>query len=190
MEKAKVYFTDFRTKPNVSLTEKLQKLCRRAGIAEIPFEEKFTAIKMHFGELGNLAFLRPNYAKAVADLVKELGGKPFLTDCNTLYPGSRKNALDHLYNAEVNGFNSMTTGCYVIIADITYVDKRNGKVLLERKGMQAETTFLTQNDLLTGQKNAAPRIAQEFARQIVNDAVALPFVRSSKGTGAVEGVQK
>ena len=79
---------------------------------------------------------------------------------------------------------------YVIIADITYVDKRNGKVLLERKGMQAETTFLTQNDLLTGQKNAAPRIAQEFARQIVNDAVALPFVRSSKGTGAVEGVQK
>ena len=79
---------------------------------------------------------------------------------------------------------------YVIIADITYVDKRNGKVLLERTGMQAETTFLTQNDLLTGQKNAAPRIAQEFARQIVNDAVALPFMRSSKGTGAVEGVQK
>lgn len=117
MEKAKVYFTDFRTKPNVSLTEKLQKLCRRAGITEIPFEEKFTAIKMHFGELGNLAFLRPNYAKAVADLVKELGGKPFLTDCNTLYPGSRKNALDHLYNAEVNGFNSMTTGCYIIIGD-------------------------------------------------------------------------
>ena len=90
MEKAKVYFTDFRTAPNVSLTTKLQKLCRKAGIAEIPFEGKFTAIKMHFGELGNLAYLRPNYAKAVADLVKELGGVPFLTDCNTLYPGSRK----------------------------------------------------------------------------------------------------
>ena len=117
MDKAKVYFTDFRTTQDVSLTVKLQKLCRRAGIGEIPFEGKFTAIKMHFGELGNLAYLRPNYAKAVADLVKEMGGKPFLTDCNTLYPGSRKNALDHLYNAEVNGFNSMTTGCYVIIAD-------------------------------------------------------------------------
>ena len=51
---------------------------------------------MHFGELGNLGFLRPNYAKAVADVVKSLGGKPFLTDCNTLYPGSRKNALEHL----------------------------------------------------------------------------------------------
>jgi hypothetical protein len=56
--------------------------------------------------------------------------------------------------------------------------------------VQAETTFLTQNDLLTGQKNASARIAQDLARQIVNDAVALPFVRSRSGTGAVEGVQK
>ena len=62
---------------------------------------------MHFGELGNLAFLRPNYAKAVADLCKEQGGLPFLTDCNTLYPGSRKNALEHLECANLNGFNSI-----------------------------------------------------------------------------------
>ena len=106
-----VYFTDFRTVPNVSQGVKLQRLCRRAGIDKIDFTEKFVAIKMHFGELGNFAYLRPNYVKAVADLIKELGGKPFLTDCNTLYPGSRKNAVDHLYNAEVNGFNSVTTGC-------------------------------------------------------------------------------
>ena len=59
-------------------------------------EHKLVAIKMHFGEPGNLAYLRPNYAKAVADVVKELGGVPFLTDCNTLYPGSRKNALEHI----------------------------------------------------------------------------------------------
>lgn len=112
-----VYFTDFRTVPNVSQGVKLQRLCRRAGIDKIDFTEKFVAIKMHFGELGNFAYLRPNYVKAVADLIKELGGKPFLTDCNTLYPGSRKNAVDHLYNAEVNGFNSVTTGCYIIIGD-------------------------------------------------------------------------
>ena len=116
-EKAKVYFTDFRTALDVSQGVKLQKLCRRAGIDRISFEEKFVAIKLHFGELGNFAFLRPNYVKAVADLIRELGGKPFLTDCNTLYPGGRKNAVDHLYNAEVNGFNSVTTGCYNIIAD-------------------------------------------------------------------------
>ena len=117
MEKAAVYFTDFRTKTGVSQCVKLQKLCRAAGISDIDFEGKFVAIKMHFGEYGNLAFLRPNYVKAVADLVKELGGVPFLTDCNTLYPGSRKNAIDHLTNAELNGFNTITTGCHIIIAD-------------------------------------------------------------------------
>ncbi len=117
MEKAKVYFTDFRTKQEVPLTVKLQKLCRLAGIADIDMEGKFTAIKMHFGELGNLAYLRPNYAKAVADVVKELGGMPFLTDCNTLYPGSRKNALEHLDCANINGFNTITTGCQIIIGD-------------------------------------------------------------------------
>lgn len=117
MEKSSVYFTDFRTTIGIGQGMKLQRLCRAAGIEKIDFSGKFTAIKMHFGELGNLAYLRPNYVKAVADLVKELGGVPFLTDCNTLYPGSRKNAVDHLTCAEINGFNSVTTGCHVIIAD-------------------------------------------------------------------------
>ncbi|MCR4676579.1 MAG: DUF362 domain-containing protein [Sphaerochaetaceae bacterium] len=117
MEKSKVYFTDFRTRVGVSQGEKLKRLIRAAGISSIDFDGKFVAIKMHFGELGNLAYLRPNYAKAVADVVKELGGIPFLTDCNTLYPGSRKNAVEHLQCAEINGFNSVTTGCQIIIAD-------------------------------------------------------------------------
>ena len=117
MGKSDVFFTDFRTKLGVSQTVKLQKLCRAAGIDKIDFDHKFVAIKMHFGELGNCSYLRPNYVKAVADVIKELGGIPFLTDCNTLYTGSRTNAVDHLTNAEMNGFNSVTTGCHVIIAD-------------------------------------------------------------------------
>ncbi len=117
MEKAKVYFTDFRTANGVGLPEKLSKLCRKAGILNMDLDKKFVAIKMHFGELGNIAYLRPNYAKAVADLVKEGGGIPFLTDCNTLYPGSRKNALEHISCAQENGFNEITTGCHIIIGD-------------------------------------------------------------------------
>ena len=117
MEKSKVYFTDFRTRVGVSLTEKLQRLIKKAGITDIDMDGKFVAIKMHFGELGNLSYLRPNYAKAVAEVVKECGGKPFLTDCNTLYPGSRKNALEHLDCANINGFNTITTGCQIIIGD-------------------------------------------------------------------------
>ena len=96
MEASTVYFTDFRCPVGTSLTEKLRRLCLAAGIRNIDMDGRLVAIKMHFGELGNLAYLRPNYAKVVADLCKEQGGLPFLTDCNTLYPGSRKNALEHL----------------------------------------------------------------------------------------------
>ena len=118
MEKANVYFTDFHTVANGDgLAAKLKKLIRAAGIGQIDMEGKFAAIKMHFGELGNLSFLRPNYARAVADVVKELGGMPYLTDCNTLYPGSRKNALEHLYCAWENGFTPLTVGCPILIGD-------------------------------------------------------------------------
>ena len=118
MEKSKVFFTDFRTKMNGEpIPHKLQRLIKNAGIGQIDFEGKFVAIKMHFGELGNVSFLRPNFAKAVVDVVKELGGKPFLTDCNTMYPGFRKNALEHLYCAWENGFTPLSAGCPVIIAD-------------------------------------------------------------------------
>ncbi|WP_193554362.1 DUF362 domain-containing protein [Schaedlerella arabinosiphila] len=117
IKKAKVYFTDFRCEMDESPVKKLQRLLKTAGMDKIDMEGKFVAIKMHFGELGNMSYLRPNYAKAVADLVKECGGKPFLTDCNTLYPGSRKNAIEHLYCAWENGFTPMTVGCPVIIGD-------------------------------------------------------------------------
>lgn len=117
MEVSNVYFTNLRVKNGDNLLTKLQRLIKTAGIGTIDFTDKYVAIKMHFGEPGNLAFLRPNYAKAVADVIKELGGKPFLTDCNTLYVGGRKNALDHLDSANLNGFNPTTTGCQIIIAD-------------------------------------------------------------------------
>ena len=110
MEKSQVYFTNFRARPGYNLLQKLEKLIKKAGIANINFENKYVAIKIHFGEPGNLAYLRPNYSKVVADVVKELGGKPFLTDCNTLYVGGRKNAY-------LNGFTPFSTGCHVIIAD-------------------------------------------------------------------------
>ncbi len=118
MEKANVYFTDLHTEPfGDGLPAKLKKLLKKAGIGTIDMEKKFVAIKMHFGEMGNVSFLRPNYAKAVVDVVKELGGLPYLTDCNTLYPGSRKNALEHLYCAWENGFTPLSAGCPILIGD-------------------------------------------------------------------------
>lgn len=139
MEKSKVYFTNMRTSFHENLPQKLARLIRTAGIGQIDFEKKYAAIKIHFGEPGNLAFLRPNYAKVVADAVKEFGGKPFLTDCNTLYVGGRKNALDHMDAAYENGFSPFSTGCHVIIADglkgtdEALVPVRNGAYIKEAK---------------------------------------------------------
>ena len=117
MEPSKVYFCDLHTHLGDGLPNKLKRLIKAAGIGQIDFENKFVAIKMHLGEPGNLSYLRPNYARAVVDVVRELGGKPFITDCNTLYVGGRKNALDHLDSAYANGFNPFQTGCHTIIAD-------------------------------------------------------------------------
>ena len=116
MEKSKVYYCDMHT-GRMNLPEKLKFLMKKAGFEDIDFTNKYAAIKTHFGEPGNLAYLRPNYAKVVCDYVKELGGKAFLTDCNTLYVGGRKNALDHLDSAYTNGYNPFQTGVHTIIAD-------------------------------------------------------------------------
>ncbi len=114
---SKVYFTDLRVQVGTSRLDKLEKLIRAAGIGQIDMDHRFVAIKLHFGEPGNLTFLRPNYAKRVADVVKSLGGVPFLTDCNTLYPGRRKNALEHIESAYENGFTPLSTGCQILIGD-------------------------------------------------------------------------
>ncbi len=143
MEHSKVYFTNLRTKLNEGLPKKLQKLIKAAGIEQIDFKNKYTAIKIHFGEPGNIAYLRPNYAAAVVEVVKSLGGKVFLTDCNTLYVGGRKNALDHLDSAYTNGYSPFSTGCHVIIADglkgtdEAYVPVEGGEYVKEAKIGQA-----------------------------------------------------
>lgn len=139
MKPSKVYYTNLRVKSGDSLLKKLERLIRKAGMDTIDFDGKFTAIKIHFGEPGNLAYLRPNYAKVVADVVKSLGGKPFLTDCNTLYVGARKDALEHMESAYTNGFSPFSTGCHVIIADglkgtdEVYVPVEGGEYVKEAK---------------------------------------------------------
>ena len=117
MKESKVYFTNFRATPSLNLLQKLERLVKEAGIEQINFNKKYTAIKLHFGEPGNLSYLRPNFSKVIVDVVKSLGGKPFLTDCNTLYVGRRKDALEHMDAAYENGYNPFTLGCHIIIAD-------------------------------------------------------------------------
>lgn len=136
---SKVYFTDMHATMRANLQKKLEILMKKTGFEKIDFSGKFVAVKLHFGEPGNLAYLRPNYAKTVCDYIKKLGGKPFVTDCNTLYVGGRKNGLDHLDSAYMNGYNPFATGVHTIIADgIKGLDEhlvpvKNGEYVKEAK---------------------------------------------------------
>ncbi len=114
---SEVYFTDMHVDMSDSLLEKFLRLIKAAGIDSIDFKDKYVAVKLHFGEVGNMAFLRQQYARVLCDHIKQRGGKPFLTDCNTLYIGYRNNALDHLDAAYMNGYNPLATGVHTIIAD-------------------------------------------------------------------------
>ncbi len=117
MANSKVYWVDLRTTPSMSILKKLEKLLRAAGFGELDLKDKLTALKIHFGEPGNMSYVRPPYVAVVSALVKELGGKPFLTDANTLYSGRRSDGYNHLRAAFENGFSRDATGCDIIIAD-------------------------------------------------------------------------
>lgn len=117
MKKSKVFFTDMRVEYSNNMLSKLKELVIKSGMLDMDFKDKFVALKIHFGEYGNLAFIRPNYVKIIADLIIEKGGHPFLTDASTLYSGTRSDAVGHIHTAELNGFNSTTTSCPIVIAD-------------------------------------------------------------------------
>jgi uncharacterized protein len=114
---SKVFFTDLRANSSQNLLKKLENLIRKAGIDTIDFNKKITAVKIHFGEPGNLSYLRPNYAAAIVKYLNNKGAITFLTDSNTLYHGRRSNAIEHIKAAFENGFNPMVVDCPVIIAD-------------------------------------------------------------------------
>lgn len=115
---SKVYFTDMRANSrHESLPRKVSKLFKAAGFAGLFEKEQLVAVKLHFGEQGGTAFINPVLVRQVVDRVKESGGKPFLTDTNTLYVGSRANSVDHLQTAIENGFSYATVNAPIIIAD-------------------------------------------------------------------------
>jgi len=115
---SEVYFASMRCNSRESsLLNKMNRLFKRTGFDRIIDEGDLVAIKLHFGEAGNTGFVRPIYVRQIVGEVKREGGKPFLTDANTLYRGSRKNAVDHLNTAISNGFSYATIGAPIIIAD-------------------------------------------------------------------------
>ncbi|MCP3925438.1 MAG: DUF362 domain-containing protein [Desulfobacterales bacterium] len=115
--KSKVYFIDFRVTPRENIFGKIGRLLEEAGLSKIISDRDLTALKIHFGERGNTAFIRPVYVAQIAEAVKKAGGSPFLTDTNTLYAGTRSDAPSHLKTAIKNGFTYSTVEVPVVIAD-------------------------------------------------------------------------
>lgn len=115
---SKVYFAGVRANAqHESLPQKVSKLFNAAGFGQLAAKDELIALKLHFGEKGGTAFIHPVFVRQVVDRVKEAGGKPFLTDTNTLYVGSRANSVDHLQTAIENGFSYATVNAPIIIAD-------------------------------------------------------------------------
>ncbi|MGD0488196.1 MAG: DUF362 domain-containing protein [Syntrophorhabdales bacterium] len=114
---ATVYLTDVRTRPGRSLLDKVDGLLKRVKAERRVKKNDLTAIKVHFGEHGNCAFIRPVMVRVVVDHMRALGCRPFVTDTNTLYKGSRSDAVAHIETAVRNGFDYAVVGCPVIIAD-------------------------------------------------------------------------
>ena len=133
---AHVYFSDMRTRHGASLLDKTQKLFQAAGLDKSIKRNDLVAIKLHWGEVGNLAFLAPPLVRSVVDMVKACGGKPFLTDSNTLYRGGRRNAVDNILTAFQNGFTRDTVGAPIVVADGL---KGLDYVKVEGKGSHFET---------------------------------------------------
>lgn len=117
MKQSEVFFTDLRTRPGLSLPDKLENLMHAAGIDTLDLKDKFTVIKLHFGEPGNMSYLRPGYVNRVVEVLQTKGAKVYLSDSNTLYKGGRSDAVGHIHAAMVNGFNPIEVKAPVIIAD-------------------------------------------------------------------------
>ncbi len=115
--KSNVYFIDLRATPKENLVGKLARLMNTAGLSEKIKARDLVAVKLHFGELGNTAFIRPVFLRKVVETIKSAGGFPFLTDANTLYAGTRSDSPQHLTTAIQNGFAYAVVDAPLIIAD-------------------------------------------------------------------------
>ncbi len=115
--KSAVYFADLRTKASENLVDKVKRLLEAVDLAAKVKERALVAVKLHFGEAGNTAYVRPVFVRKIVDTIREVGGCPFLTDANTLYVGSRSDSVAHLTTAIRNGFTSAVVDAPLIIAD-------------------------------------------------------------------------
>lgn len=139
---ANVYFADMRASQKENMFARIGKLLRCCSIDERIRRDDLVAVKVHFGEKGNHSFIRPIFVRRVIEEIRECGGRPFLTDSSTLYPGERKEAISALCCAIENGFAYAVVGAPLIMGDglrgHTSIDVDIDGKLLQRVSIGAE----------------------------------------------------
>ena len=115
--KSPVYFMDLRSRYTRNLLHKLAGLLESAGLSDRIKARNLVAVKLHFGERGNTAFIRPVFIREIIHQIKNLGAVPFLTDTNTLYAGTRSDTPHHIETALQNGFSYAVVAAPIVIAD-------------------------------------------------------------------------
>ncbi len=145
---SKVYMMNLRTKPKKNLFHKLDNLLNAAGLADTFKEKELVAVKLHFGEMGNTAFIRPVFLRRIVENIRKNGGNPFLTDANTLYAGTRSDAPSHISTGIKNGFAYSVVDAPLVIADglrgksetgVTVNQKRHKKVYIGKEIIEADS---------------------------------------------------
>ncbi len=117
---SQVFFMDLRASAKETNFKKFQKLLEAVDLKSIVQRRKkrpLVAVKLHFGEKGNTSFIRPIYVRQVVDRLWDYGARPFLTDANTVYVGTRAEAVSHLTTAIENGFAYAVVRAPLVIAD-------------------------------------------------------------------------
>ncbi len=195
---SKVYFADLTCKPHRGMLEKLGELFEQAGFGEIFGKKDLVAVKVHFGERGCTSFIPPIYARKVVQLIKEKGGRPFLTDAGTLYVGGRADAYEHILTAASHGYTLASVEAPVVIADglighdfeeVEIEGKHFDKVKIAAAAVQADSlvalSHMTGHELTgfgAALKNVGMGLGSRGGKQQMHSDVK-PQVKEEKCTG-------
>jgi hypothetical protein len=128
----KIYFIDSRVEKfdyNYSLQGRLEKALERIDLSRFFSRDELVPLKMHLGNKGGHHTLRPNFVRLIAEELKKVGARPFVTDSSRVKP------YEYLEVANQMGYNQLSLGCPVIIADGIFgydsVMVKAGKILKE-----------------------------------------------------------
>ena len=117
MDKSTVYISRI---DSYSKTDQINKMSKKLIAKVDPGFNGEIPLKVHFGEKGNITYIKPENFQGIIKYLKEKKCKPFYTDTNVLYRGERMTRDKHIKLAKEHGFTDLE----VRIADGEHGEER------------------------------------------------------------------